>query len=449
MRESTRPLGDATAHDARSFELTVVAGPGRGAHAVSSTGRATLGSGDGVTLKLEDATVSRIHCELEGTPSGVRLTDAKSTNGTWVEGLRVERAILPSGGLVRLGRCTVRVDVGREVVALPLSDAAAFGELLGSSVAMRRVYALLERVAETDTTVLLTGETGTGKDAAARSLHRASRRSAGPFVAVDAGAIPENLFESELFGHVRGAFTGADALRRGVFEEADGGTLFLDEIGELPLGLQAKLLRVLETKTIRRVGDSKTLPVDVRLVAATNRSLAEAVNDGTFREDLYYRLCVVEVRMPPLRARREDIAALASHFAVALGSTAPLGAAFVDALVGRAYGGNVRELRNVVERALVLGLAHEAASAPPVSTGAPDVRTDLPMKDARKAWDLRFDEVYVKALLQRHEHNVSRAAAAAGVSRRYIQRLMLRLGLREAGEGGRGDGDQGQEPGSK
>ncbi len=270
--------------------------------------------------------------------------------------MRARDVVLPAGAVIRLGASAIRVDVGDEPAFVALSDRAELGLLVGGSVEMRGVYALLERVSPTDMTVLIQGETGTGKDVAAETIHALSGRKTGPFVPLDCGAVPANLFESELFGHVRGAFSGATADRQGVFEEAHGGTLFLDEIGEVPLDLGPKLLRALETKTVRPVGSNRARPVDIRVIAATNRPLAQAVNDGTFREDLYYRLAVVDVTLPPLRARPDDIPALAGHFYRQLrGPGAELPAAFVRGLALREWPGNVRELRNFIERSVALG----------------------------------------------------------------------------------------------
>jgi transcriptional regulator with GAF, ATPase, and Fis domain len=307
--------------------------------------------------------------------------------------------------------------------------------LLGQSFEMRRIYAILDRVAPTDATMLVTGETGTGKEAVAQAIHDASRRADGPFVAVDCGAIAENLVESELFGHVRGAFSGAVAERRGLFEEASGGTLFLDEIGELPLALQPKLLRALETREVRRVGANSAKKVDVRVVAATNRSLAKAVNDGIFREDLYYRLAVVEVELPPLRARREDIRMLAQNFYEHFtGSRDVLPDAFVRTLEIRGWPGNVRELRNFVERSISLGWSAEGnavvESAPVDPSASVAVPTHLQLRDARAWWSDQFERVYVTTLLKKTNGNVTRAAEIAGVNRRSLQRLMVQHGLR-------------------
>jgi DNA-binding NtrC family response regulator len=306
---------------------------------------------------------------------------------------------------------------------------------------MRRLYAVLERIAPTNATLLIEGETGTGKDVAARSLHAASLRQSGPFVPVDCGAIPENLIESELFGHVRGAFSGAVSDRKGVFEEAHGGTLFLDEIGEMPLSVQSKLLRALETRSVRRVGGNSERPVDVRIVAATNRSLAACANQGTFREDLYYRLAVVEVKLPPLRARGEDIAILARHFysRFAADVDASLPPSFIAMLCQRGWPGNVRELRNFIERSVSLGFVGEPAAAAETSRAIqaqlpfdlePIVPLHLPLKDARQAWTESFESIYVRSMLKKTGGNLTHAAQLAGVNRRFMQRLVARLGLR-------------------
>ncbi len=433
-----------------SVTLAVLEGPSRGKRAVLTTGLASVGSGPSNALVVDDRSVSRVHCEVRVRPFGITLRDQGSTNGTFVEGVRVRDADLPAGAVVRLGGSAFRVEVGEEPAFVPLSDRSELGLLVGGSVEMRGVYALLERVSPTDTTVLIQGETGTGKDVAAQTIHMLSRRKSGPFVPLDCGAVPANLFESELFGHVRGAFSGATSDRQGVFEEAQGGTLFLDEIGEVPLDLQPKLLRALETKTVRPVGSNKAKSVDIRVIAATNRPLAQAVNEGTFREDLYYRLAVVDVSIPSLRARPDDIPALARHFYRQLrGPTAELPEAFARGLASRDWPGNVRALKNFIERSVALGFVDApalAGSTPPpapsaVTAAAEAIPLDRPLKDARQAWILGFESVYVRHVLARAEGNVTHAAELAGVSRRFLQRLIARLGLR-AGDGG--DGDEGR-----
>ena len=420
-----------------SVDLVVVDGPSRGTRVSIAGGSARVGSAAGNELTLLDPTVSRLHCELTVRGNTIAIRDSASTNGTFVDGVRLRDAEIPPGTLVRVGSSAFRVELGEEPAFVEVSDQQHFGELVGASLEMRRVYAILERIAPGDATVLVQGETGTGKDVLARSLHAASPRASGPFVAVDCGAIPENLVESELFGHVRGAFTGAASDRKGVFEEANGGTLFLDEIGEMPLSLQPKLLRAIESRSVRRVGASAPRPIDVRIVAATNRSLARSVNEGTFREDLYYRLAVVEVHLPPLRARRDDIPLLARHFHERLaGAGAQLPDDFVASLVGRGWPGNVRELRNYIERSVSLGLVAPSSPSPPKRASVPPssiesfVALHLPLKEARQAWTERFEDVYVRTLLRKMSGNVTRTAERAGVSRRFLQRMVARLGIK-------------------
>ena len=422
-----------------SIELVVIDGPSRGTRVRIENGLARVGSAAGSDLSLSDFTVSRVHCEVRVLPGGVVIRDCGSTNGTFVEGVNLREGEVQPGAAVRVGRSVFRIDSVDGNSVVPISDHDAFGELIGASLEMRQVYAILERIASTNATLLIAGETGTGKDVAARSLHAASPRASGPFVPVDCGAIPESLFETELFGHVRGAFSGAVSDRRGVFEEAHGGTLFLDEIGEMPLGVQAKLLRAIETRAVRRVGGNSERPVDVRIVAATNRALAECANQGTFREDLYYRLAVVEVTLPPLRARVEDIPRLAAHFFARFGGTdAPLPDAFVAMLMRRSWPGNVRELRNFIERSVSLGSIHEPSpnrlsSHPPAalpSTVESLIPLHLPLKDARQAWTSNFESIYVRSMLKKTGGNLTHAAELAGVNRRFMQRLLARLGLR-------------------
>jgi transcriptional regulator with PAS, ATPase and Fis domain len=424
-----------------AFDLHVIAGPDAGAHRRLGPGRIRVGTAPGCDVRLGDPTVSHLHCQLEIHGHGVHVTDLESTNGTFVDGVRVYSAELSAGGTVTIGATVLRLELTGEPVYVELSRADRFGRFLGASAEIRRIYAILERVAPTDATILIQGETGTGKEALALAIHEASERADGPFIAVDCGAIAENLFESELFGHVRGAFSGAVIDRTGLFEQANGGTLFLDEIGELPLSLQPKLLRVLEMREIRRVGASTTKRVNVRVLAATNRLVARQVNEGTFREDLYYRLAVLEVVVPPLRARREDIPPLAAHFYQSFsGRTDPLPPEFLATLAARAWPGNVRELRNFIERSVSLGwVTRHGEKAPVLPASAPPglealLPMDLPLKEARELWTNRFESLYVSALLRRCHGNVTRAAELAGVNRRSLQRLMAQHGLR-SGEG--------------
>jgi DNA-binding NtrC family response regulator len=323
-------------------------------------------------------------------------------------------------------------EVLRRVVERPYS----FAGFLGESPAMRQVYSLIERVAASSVDVLVTGETGTGKELVARAIHAGSRRSAGPFVPVDCGAIPDALLESELFGHERGAFTGADARRMGLVEFADGGTLFLDEVGELPLPLQAKLLRVLQERRVRRVGARQENPVDVRVVAATSRPIDRMVEEGSFRRDLFYRINVVRIDLPPLRARGDDIGLLAEHFAnrAAQEMGRPIGGLSTDVyqvLKSYHWPGNVRELQNVVRRAIALtrspnagidDLPDEVVAAAGRSTGAEAGAVGF---FARRAEHVaRFEREFLTDLLTRHLGDVSAAAREARLPRGTLYRLL-------------------------
>jgi DNA-binding NtrC family response regulator len=418
----------------RSCALVVIEGPDRGMRVPLSSGATHVGTAVGSAARLHDPTVSRVHCELHLRREGVRVTDCGSTNGTFIDGVRVRDADIGPGSLLRVGATVMRIEIGDDAIEVPLSARDRLGAMLGASVEMRRLYAIIERVAPTDATVLVQGETGSGKELVAREVHVASRRASGPFVAVDCGGIAQNVIESELFGHVRGAFSGAVADRLGLFEEASGGTLFLDEIGELPVPLQGKLLRVLETRDVRRVGGNKVRQVDVRVIAATNRPLAIAVNEGAFREELYHRLAVVEMRVPPLRSRREDIPMLAQHFYEAFGGASGVPSDLLSAMLTRAWPGNVRELKNFVQRYVSLRAASSGPASAPMPALPPGIQAlipvHMPLKEARDAWIEQFETVYVRTLLQSTGGNVTRAAEAAGISRRFLQRIMARTGVR-------------------
>jgi DNA-binding NtrC family response regulator len=433
-----------------SLSLVVLDGPDRGAR--FKLGEMTrIGTAEGNEVRLADRAVSRLHATVRARPDGVTVRDEGSTNGTFIDGVRVRDADLAPGATLKVGATTLRAEVSGESVFIELSDRTSLGDIVGESAAMRRIYAMIERVAPTDSTVLIQGETGTGKELVARAIHERSRRAGGPFVAIDCGAIPDNLVESELFGHVRGAFSGAVQDRMGVFEEADGGTLFFDEIGEIPLALQRKLLRALETREIRRVGSNRDRKVDVRVLAATHRPLAQAVNEGLFREDLFYRLAVVTLELPPLRARREDIPRIAQHFLDRLtNKTERLSPALASTLVTRGWPGNVRELRNYLERRVALGVLREGegegeaagpsrANEPLPAAALTLIQTDRSFMEARDAWIARFEDAYVRAILQKTGGNVTRAAELAKVSRRFLQRAMMRLGLRDAEPGREGE----------
>jgi two-component system response regulator GlrR len=423
----------------RRFRLTIVEGPKTGLSWESSSDRCSIGFHPSNDLVVEDATVSRFHCEVRIGEEGARVRDLDSRNGTVVDGVRVADGFLRGGSLLKLGRVALRFELASESNRLPVSAGNHFGNLVGASVAMRTAFALLERAAASDVTVLLEGETGTGKGVAAEAIHRASTRRDGPFLVVDCGAIPPNLLESELFGHEKGSFTGAVNKRVGAFEEASGGTIFLDEIGELAQDLQPKLLRVLESKEFRRVGGNTMRQTDVRVVAATNRDLRAEVNAGRFRSDLYFRLAVVKVTIPALRERPEDIPITVEQILRALGAedsqTGPLRTPdFYAALQHSAWPGNVRELRNYLERCLVF------QDALPVSTEAPRGQTmmagidaKLPYAEARRRALDGFERGYAEALLREHNGKVAAAAAAAGMDRVYLYRILRRHGIKPSG----------------
>ncbi|MDC0672433.1 sigma 54-interacting transcriptional regulator [Nannocystis radixulma] len=415
----------------RRFGLTVVEGPAVGVTWQSTTDRCSIGSHSSNHCIVDDPTVSRFHCEIVVDDTGARVRDLNSRNGTVLDGVSVLEAYLRAGSLLRVGKTVLRFELGLEVNRLPLADEPRFGSLTGASPPMRATFAMLARAAESSATVLLEGETGTGKSQAARSIHRKSGRADGPFVVVDCGAIHGNLLESELFGHEKGAFTGASERRLGAFEEAAGGTLFLDEVGELPLDLQPKLLRALEAREVKRVGANTHRPVDVRLVAATNRDLRTEVNLGRFRADLYFRLAVVTIRMPPLRQRPEDIPALVDEILASLHASpeqveqlrAP---AFQAGLRHAVWAGNVRELRNYLERCIVLGPGEPEPGGGEAAGEGFLVDPTAPYAAERVRALADFERRYFEALLRLHDGKVARAADAAGIDRTYLYRLLRR-----------------------
>ena len=405
--------------------LVVVRGPDTGASVRLESEETTVGTGAGATLVLTDATVSRHHLSLQALADGWLVTDLDSTNGTRLDGRRIRAAYVAPGDKIQLGATTLRLEADKRAVDLALSERGSFGRLIGKSIAARRLFALLERVAPETATVLLSGETGSGKDLAAEALHEAGPRAAGPFVVVDCGALVDNLLESELFGHEKGAFTGAVSARAGAFEQADGGTLFLDEIGELPRDLQPKLLRVLERREIRRIGAIEPRAVDVRILAATNRDLKVAVNQGLFREDLFHRINVVSIRVPPLRERMDDVPLLAEHlWREQTGDPHEvLPDALRSAFLAYHWPGNVRELRNKVERAAMLVRAGRYTDA---LSGIGEVRLDapFPFREAKAAAIESFERTYLKALLERARGNISEAARIAAMDRVHLTRLV-------------------------
>jgi transcriptional regulator with PAS, ATPase and Fis domain len=343
----------------KKVRLVVVAGKDERKEVLLQKPVVTIGTLGDSDLALTDPTVSRNHAVVEEKADGYLLRDLGSTNGTFLDGVKVREAYLSAGSVIRLGQTEIAFSPVEERIENLRSSSDRFGELVGASAAMREVFAVLERVAPTDVSVLVLGETGTGKELAARALHSHSRRSEKPFVVFDCGAVAPNLIESELFGHEKGAFTDAVKSRQGAFELAQEGTIFLDEIGELTPSLQPKLLRALDQREIKRVGAEQPLGINVRVIAATNKNLEKEVQAGRFREDLYYRLSVVSVFMPPLRKRKEDIEKIAEHLLPGISSEmgkklTGLSPEAAEALRIYPWPGNVRELKNVLERAAAL-----------------------------------------------------------------------------------------------
>jgi DNA-binding NtrC family response regulator len=429
----SQPWGGGTVVT-RVLRVEVIKGIDRGLVRELPMLEARVGTDPGCEVVLRDPTVSRVHLELRIEDARIRVIDRGSRNGTELDGVPIRDAYARPDSTLTIGATTMALRMLDETVELRLSSRDRFGGLVGTSLAMRRVYTMLERIAPTDLTLLVEGETGTGKELAAEAVHEHSPRAAGPFVVFDCSAVSPALLEAELFGHVKGAFTGASSDRSGALELAHGGTLFLDEIGELSLDLQPKLLRALERREARRVGSSATRPVDVRLVAATNRSLAHEVECGRFREDLYYRLAVAHVVMPPLRDRLEDVPALVDLFREQLAARfashpAPstrgrLSGAEVRRLAKRPWPGNVRELRNAVARALSLGDQAELEIV--AEPRSPEIDMTMPLPTARDA----YERAYLTRALAETGGNITRAAELAGVNRKYVQRAMKRWGLR-------------------
>ncbi len=443
IREGQRPV-----RRMRAYTLTIKPKGGAARTVRIDSPRVRIGSQKGNEIVLDDSAVSRAHLEIEADDRGFRARDLESTNGTFVDGYRALDMYLKPGSIVKLGTTELRFDPTAEERDVPALDDDRFGPLVGSSTAMRELFATLEKASPTDATILIEGETGTGKELVAQAIHGRSGRAGGPLVVFDCAGVASNLIESELFGHEKGAFTGATDKRVGRLEEADGGTLFIDELGELPLDLQPKLLRVLERREVRRLGGTQTRAVDVRIVAATNRDLAKEVNRGGFREDLYYRLAVVRVTLPALRDRRDDIPLLvASFIRRALANDSARAETILrsireenwERLRTHPWPGNVRELRNVIERTLALsGGGGVDAIDPPTMAGrvAPprsssgeaspkaEVDLDRPFTDLKGEVLAQFEERYLTEQLAKHGGNFSRAAAASGLDRMYFKRLI-------------------------
>ncbi len=445
----TVDIGGSRGPAAVPVKLVVVAGADVGLE-IPIHAAVEIGAEAGCDVTLSDPAVSRRHARIRLEAGRLMLEDLGSRNGTFVGDARIEKAELAVGAVLRIGKTLLAVQPRFRLQELPASASTSFGDLFGESLAMREVFAVLERVAPSEVSVLVEGESGTGKELVARSLHRASRRASGPYVVFDCSAVPSELAESELFGHKKGSFSGASSDRAGAFQKAHGGTLCLDEIGELPLDLQPKLLRVLEGSEVRPVGEDTPRRVDVRIIASTNRDLHAEVQRGRFRADLLYRLEVVRIRMPPLRTRPEDIPGLVARLlAGKISSDEPIDGENLRRLLAYGWPGNVRELRNALARAIALAPPGSAlprfstltfqlgpAAAAPLTIGFefPGVAAALPYKEAKAQLLESFDRAYLAALLKRNPNNVQRAASAAGLSRKHIYELMRRVEGKEPPE---------------
>ena len=433
--------------------LTVKSGPDAGKTCVVDRDIVTVGKRGDCDLVLTDASVSRRHLRIARVAPSAGgaandnwvLEDLGSTNGTFLQDARVREAPISSGAVLRAGKVEIAFAPERHTVEVPEWTEPGFGPLVGQSAPMRHLFGLMARIAPTEATVLLQGETGTGKGLVAKSLHQASARADRGFIVVDCGAVQRQLIESELFGHEEGAFTGAYAKRQGAFELASTGTVFIDELGELDLELQPKLLRVLDAREVRRIGGPTAIGVDLRVIASTRRDLAREVERGAFREDLFFRLSVVTLTVPPLRERADDIPLLAEHFLQEVseqrGLTPPrLDDRTLDRLTTHDWPGNVRELKNTLERAVLLaqvrpGARLELGDLRAGAPSAPAVESafdpSLSYTASKERWMDARETSYVRWLLETHDGNVSAAARAARMDRKYLHKLAKKHGLKQ------------------
>jgi len=451
-----RPDGGTTLH-LRKCKIIVETENQRKEHTFDQVD-ITIGSAEENDLTLADDTVSRNHCRIFQEGNSYLVQDLGSTNGTFINQIRIKEAYLKPGCTVELGNARLQFQSFDEEIRInPLSD-EKFGDIIGASRDMRAIFGILDKISPSNATVVIEGETGTGKEVVANTIHKKSRRADKPFIVFDCSAVPANLIESELFGHEKGSFTGAIMARPGLFELAHGGTVFMDELGELTTELQPKLLRVLETREVRRVGGARPMKVDVRVIAATNRSLEEEVRAGRFREDLFYRLSVVRLHLPPLRERREDVPLLTRHFLQnGRFNKTPEGNRKIEqvsrdvmeALRGYDWPGNVRELLNVIERAVsfadtdtielvdlpkhLVESDHmqrlQTLGARITNQGRQTVDEMGSFKHAKEKWVSSFERDYILRLLEKHNFNISHAARDAEIDRKYFRKLMKKYGI--------------------
>lgn len=440
--------------DLPTLRITIVAGPDTGKTFEVMGSAAVVGRGDNAEVRLYDPTVSQFHLQMTPQPDGILVLDMRSRNGVWFAGAKLERALLPDGATINLGETALHLELGTQTT-LPTAVPQRFGRLIGRSAAMTRMYPTLLRLAATELSVILQGPTGSGKEEIARALHAASPRAKGPFVVLDCTTLPESLATSILFGHVKGAFTGARESQKGLFEAADGGVLFVDELGDLPRLLQPLFLRAIENREIRPVGAEKARRVDIRVIGATWKDLRAMVNQDLFREDLYYRVAEATVTVPSLNERAEDIPLLVRHFLSTLPSTITgareISPQALAALCTRHFPGNVRELRATVLRLAQLaagplitedelqmesvfaGLRSRAEhTMEGESPSSPSINPPgaLPLyKDAKRTAMDEFERHYLAKLVSRTE-TMTMAAALAGLQRANLRHLLQKHGLK-------------------
>ena len=395
-----------------------------------------VGRDPGAAIVLVDPEVSALHCELRAVTEGILVKDLGSTNGTFIGPVRVREAVVATPSELTLGRSKVMLEPqAKRRVEVGYAD--RFGPLVGSSPKMRRVFGVLEKVGNTPLSVLILGETGTGKELVAKAIHDASDRKGGPFVVVDCGSIPPTLAESILFGHEKGAFTGATERRKGALADADGGTLFLDELGELPLELQPKLLRALSEKQVKRVGGNSFEPIEVRVLAATRRDLGAEMNAGRFRSDLFFRIAQVRIELPPLRERLSDLQPLVEEVCarVAKPQHVQTVLAWIEQrMSSHDWPGNVRELVNVASVAATL--ADEPGAIDDVLTLARDEATvdskgttGTAFSEAKRASIAVFERDYFSGLARRCKGNVSEMARQSGMERHHVRAYLRKYGI--------------------
>jgi transcriptional regulator with GAF, ATPase, and Fis domain len=438
--------GSVTKQNPTSARLYVPQGADKGKSASVGATSIIVGAGTDCGLILTDRTVSRRHAEVRREGDYVIVRDLGSTNGTFYHDARVGEVFVPLGGEVSFGKTRVKIVPEEMPIEAKPYASERLGPLIGADLRMREIFALIDEVAESDVTVVIEGETGTGKELVAAAIHQRSLRAKRPFVVFDCTNQPKDLIESSLFGHVKGAFTGATAPRAGAFERANGGSIFLDELGEFSLDLQPKLLRVLESREIQKVGGDGYDPVEVRVVAATNRNLKQEVRAGRFREDLYYRLAVVRIALPPLRERMGDISLLVEHFLQLSGSPCTVDQGCYDRLRAYSWPGNVRELKNVVDRAAALSKGkanvdlsrfiqeiddddHNPATSAVNSSAELSLDKMLSFKEAKGKIVSDFESRYIQMLLREHNNNISVAAREAGIDRKHFKDLMRKHGI--------------------